>query len=172
MRLLFEMDAKDYASCQTILQRDSARSIILSQGKVAMVYSQKYDYYKFPGGGIEQGEEPEKAMIRETLEETGLIVKPDSIREFGLVHRIQKSDWDENQCFIQDNYYYFCQVEDHILPQNLDAYEAEEGHILHFIDPREAIQKNNQVKMSPYNKVMFEREARVLQMLIDEGLFD
>ena len=55
MRLLFEMDKKDYAGCTHIYVRNSARSIIIVGGKIAMVHSLKYDYYKFPGGGIEQG---------------------------------------------------------------------------------------------------------------------
>ena len=31
-----------------------------------MIHSLKYDYYKFPGGGIEDGESNEEALIRET----------------------------------------------------------------------------------------------------------
>ena len=76
MRLLFEMDKKDYAGCTRTYVRNSARSIIIVGGKIAMVHSLKYDYYKFPSGGIEQGESPVDAMIRETREEAGLVVKP------------------------------------------------------------------------------------------------
>ena len=58
MRLLFEMDKKDYARCTRRFVRDSARSIIIRDGRIAMIHSLKYDYYKFPGGGIEAGEAP------------------------------------------------------------------------------------------------------------------
>ena len=64
MRLLFEMDKKDYAHCTHTFTRNSARSIIIRDGKVAMIHSAKYDYYKFPGGGIENGESPVEVMIR------------------------------------------------------------------------------------------------------------
>ena len=94
MRLLFEMDKKDHAGCTRTYVRNSARSIIIVGGKIAMVHSLKYDYYKFPGGGIEQGESPVDAMIRETREETGLVVKPETVREYGYVHRIQRSNSD------------------------------------------------------------------------------
>ena len=88
MRLLFEMDLKDYGECTHSFRRDSARSIIISNGKIAMIHSKKYDYYKFPGGGIENGEDPFDAMIRETQEEAGLTVIPETVKEYGYVHRI------------------------------------------------------------------------------------
>ena len=47
---------------------------------------------------------------------------------------------------------------------------AEERYRLEFVDPRAAIEKNRRVKGSPYNPLMFEREARVLELLISEGL--
>ena len=172
MRILFEMDRKDYSRCTRTFTRDSARSIIIRNGRVAMVHSMKYDYYKFPGGGIEEGENPVKAMIRETREEAGLVVVPESIKEYGLVHRIQRSGRDHTECFIQDNYYYLCAAEDEPVSQELDNYEAKESYRLEFIDPATAIEKNRSVRKSPYNRMMFEREALVLEMLQAEGLLD
>ena len=168
MRLLFEMDLHDYAECTRSFVRNSSRSIIIRNGKVAMVHSLKYDYYKFPGGGIEAGENPVEAMIRETREEAGLTVILDSVKEYGLVHRIQKSDSDPAECFVQDNYYYLCDALDETVSQDLDSYESGEGYRLEFMDPQSAIQKNRNVKSSPYNGLMFEREARILEMLIAE----
>ena len=170
MRLLFEMDQKDYADCTHQFSRDSARSIVIRNGKIAMIHSQKYHYYKFPGGGIEKGEDPVAAMIRETREEAGLTVIPESVREYGYVHRIQKSDYDAAECFVQDNYYYLCDALEDLSPQNLDDYEAAESYRLVFVDPDTAIHANRSVIESPYNPMMFEREARVLEMLISEGV--
>ncbi len=170
MRLLFEMDKKDYGGCTRTFTRDSARSVIIRDGKIAMIHSLKYDYYKFPGGGIEHGEKPVEAMIRETREEAGLVVIPESVREYGYVHRIQKSDRDNAVCFIQDNYYYLCEAEKDPIPQELDAYEAKEAYRLEFIFPETAIAKNRSVRNSPYNRMMFEREALVLELLQEEGL--
>ena len=172
MRILFEMDRKDYGGCTHTFTRNSARSIIIRNGKTAMVHSLKYDYYKFPGGGIEDGENPVDAMIRETREEAGLVVLPETVKEYGMVHRIQKSDKDDTECFVQDNYYYLCQAEDNPVPQSLDSYEAKESYRLEFIDPATAIAKNRSVGESPYSRLMFEREARVLELLQAEGFLD
>lgn len=171
MRLLFEIDKKDYGKCTHSFVRDSARSIIIKGQKVAMVHSAKFGYYKFPGGGIEDGENPVDAMIRETREESGLVVLPDTVREYGYVHRIQRSGVDETECFIQDNYYYLCKTADKPVSQKLDGYEAEESYTLEYVDPDAAIRKNRHAMLSPFNQVMLEREARVLELLTAEGLF-
>lgn len=170
MRLLFEMDKKDYYECTHSFVRNSARSIIIKGKKVAMVYSVQYGYYKFPGGGIEPGENPVDAMIRETREEAGLVVLPDTVKEYGYVHRIQRSDQDKTECFIQDNYYYLCKTEDEAVPQELDDYEAKESYTLEYVEPDAAIKKNRNVVQSPHDPMMFEREARVLELLTAEGL--
>ena len=47
MRLLFEIDTKDYDPNGKPFVRPSVRGIIIRDGKVAMVHSLKYDYYKF-----------------------------------------------------------------------------------------------------------------------------
>ena len=106
MRTLFELDKQDYGVCTHSFIRNSARSIIVRDGKIAMIHSLKYDYYKFPGGGIEKDEDPVRALIRETREEAGLVIIHETVREYGCVHRIQKSDIDETERFIQDNFYY------------------------------------------------------------------
>ena len=171
MRLLFELDRKDYGQCTRTYVRNSARSIIISSGKIAMVHSLKYDYYKFPGGEIRDGENPADTMIRETKEEAGLKVLPETVQEYGLVHRIQKSTVDETECFIQDNYYYLCKTADTVESQHLDDYEAEEWFTLEYIDPKTAIETNRRADHGPKDPVMLEREARVLEMLIAEGFF-
>ncbi|MDI9885935.1 NUDIX hydrolase [Streptomyces sp. HNM0645] len=53
-------------------------AIIVHGGRVLMVrrrVSEGELMWQFPAGGIEEGESPEEAAVRETLEETGLEVK-------------------------------------------------------------------------------------------------
>ena len=168
MRLLFTLDKGDHAACTHSFARHSARSVIIRRGTVAMVHSRKYDYYKFPGGGIEAGEDPVDAMIREAREEAGLTVVPESVREYGYVHRVQKSGRDETERFIQDNFYYLWEAREELAGQRLDDYEAEEAFTPVFVDPAEAIRKNR-AAAGPWDRLMFEREARVLELLIEEG---
>ena len=170
VRILFEMDKKDYVPNGIVFSRPSARAIIIKDGKIAMVYSKKYNYYKFPGGGIETGEYMEDALIREVLEETGLCVIRDSIQEYGQVHRIQKGT--KEDIFIQDNYYFLCSVKKDIEQQNLDKYEADEGFTLEFLKPQLAIDVNRETILDDFTQIMLEREALVLELLIQEGYFE
>lgn len=172
MRLLFEIDTKDYNANGRAFVRPSARSIIIKDKKVAMVHSIKYDYYKFPGGGIEENETNKDALIRETLEEAGLVVVPESVKEYGYVHRIQKSNHVDVDHFVQDNYYYLCDIEKEIVQQKLDDYESDEQFTLEFVYPDKAIYINRNMEHGPKDRNMLEREAKVLEILIEEGYFD
>jgi 8-oxo-dGTP pyrophosphatase MutT (NUDIX family) len=137
-----------------------------------MVHSLLYDYYKFPGGGIEKDESSIDAVIRETKEEAGLIIIKDSIKEYGYVHRVQKADEPSYSKFIQDNYYYICDVENKILEQQLDDYENFEKFTLELVDPKIAININRNKEHGPKDLDMIEREAKVLELLIKDGYFN
>ena len=171
MRLLFNIDTQDYDINGKAFIRHSSRCIIIKDKKIAMIHSLKYNYYKFPGGGIENNESKEDALIRETLEEAGLKVIPSSIKEFGYVHRIQKDYRPGYDYFIQDNFYFIAEVENEIINQKLDAYEQDEQFTLEFVDPNDAIIINRFFKHGPKSTLMLEREAKVLELLLQEGYF-
>lgn len=168
MRLLFTLDAGDYPPDGPSFVRPSVRAIIRREGRIAMVKSQKFDYYKFPGGGMEPGEEQMETLIRETKEEAGLTVLPESIREYGYVHRVRGNR--DGGRFIQDNYYYLCDTMPERTKQHLDDYEAEEHFTLEFVEPETAIAVNRTHDHGPKDQQMLEREARVLECLTREGL--
>ena len=115
MRLLFEMDAKDYSPSAKRFIRPSVRGIILRGQTIAMVHSLKYDYYKFPGGGIESGESFKEALCREVREESGLLVKKNTIQEYGIVPRRERGK--RGEIFVQDNFYYLCETSEDPWPQ-------------------------------------------------------
>ena len=167
MEILFTLDSKDYDESIEVICRPSARGIIIKDGKVAMIHSTMYDYYKFPGGGIEAGESPVQAMIREVKEESGLTVIPESIRELGNVHR--RSRTPRGGLFSQDNFYFVCSCKESVGKTNLDDYESEEGFTLEFVNPEYAIEKNRSCNYEHKMPLMLKREIGVLLMLIEKG---
>ena len=169
MRLLFNMDKKDYDINGKAYVRPSARCIVIRDGKVAVVHSSKYDYYKFPGGGIEEGETPASAAIREAGEEAGLVIIPETMKEYGMVHRIEKYNKRGCDLLIQENYYYICDA----LPERVEpAYEEneiEEGFTFEFADSDYVIDVNRNRNHGPTDQNMLEREAAVLDFLKSEA---
>ncbi|MEU9218850.1 NUDIX hydrolase [Streptomyces sp. NPDC048376] len=67
-------------------------AIIVDEGRVLMVRRRVGEgdlLWQFPAGAIEEGEAPEDAAVRETAEETGLVVTSD--RQIGYLESHPKS---------------------------------------------------------------------------------
>ncbi len=56
--------------------RIRAGIVLLQDNKVALIERHRagLDYFVFPGGGVDEGESPEQAAIREAMEELGIEV--------------------------------------------------------------------------------------------------
>ena len=167
MKKLFTIDLKDYNPNGKKFYRPSVRGIIFNDdGNIAMIYSQKYHFYKFPGGGIEGNETHLEALAREIKEETGMVLIPSSVKEFGEILKIQNGDKNEDTIHVQQNFYYICEVEDKIGEQELDDYEKDMDFVLKFVPIEEAIAKNAIFKSDDlFNNLIAEREKRVLEIL-------
>lgn len=168
MRELFSIDLKDYPENSSVFRRPSARGIILKGRKICLVYSEVEKYFKFPGGGIHEDEDKKTALIREVKEETGLVVIPETIKDFGRVLRRQKGK-EPDVVFEQENFYYTCEVYDGVSDQNLDDYEKEAGFTLKIVDIDEAIDANSAYSgKDSFHEIMIKRENRVLGIIKDE----
>ncbi len=164
MKLITLFDDKNYKQRSGIV-REAVRAIIVKDGKVALVKSLKENHYKFPGGGIESNESHIDTLIRETKEETGLIIKTDSIKECGFIHEIRKSIFNDD-AFEQKSYYYFAKVADEICEQELSEREKDLKYVLEWVDP--VIAYNVDYKLGQdYNNKFLLRESCILNLIID-----
>src|SRR5882672_2254732 len=79
---------------QTIIQKpESVAGIVFSldRSQVLLILRRDVPVWVLPGGGIDAGESPEDASIREILEETGLSVKVDRlVGHYTPVNRLTK----------------------------------------------------------------------------------
>ena len=168
MENLFTIDLKNYDKNWEHSYRLAVRAIIECGDELAMVYNSKYDWYAFPGGGPEEGENLVDALIREVKEEVGLTVIPESIKEFGgaMLHR--KSYIHDNTIFDQENYYYTCKVLPEVGEQQLEDYEAKEGLTLEFVNPEHALNVNLHNDHFEHNDTAWiDRETRILKMWME-----
>ena len=70
---IFDQDIDPNLPVQTVDYhlRRAARAVLTYEGKLALIHATKDNYYKVPGGGIEDGEAIPQALAREILEEAG-----------------------------------------------------------------------------------------------------
>lgn len=137
------LDLKDYVEDGTVFRRNAVRGII-KHGDEYLAIHGKYGDYKFPGGGMKEGEKLAETLIREVQEETGYRVIANSISDYILVHEKRKGSLDD--LLVMDSWYYFCEIEDMVYERNLDEYEKEYDYQVVWLPLNEIVSKNEAVE--------------------------
>lgn len=167
MPVLAVYDDRNYAPEWERHIRHAVRSVIIRGSKVAMVKSATKGFYQFPGGGIDDGETHEQALIRETMEEVGLSILPHTIRPLGIVQEIRASQFVEQVIFDQTSYYYFADVQDEVHVQVLEDYERDLGYTLEWVEMEQARAVNLKLcRTHRYRSKFVLREAEILGRLL------
>ena len=122
-------------SLENAVTRSGARGVILdNQGRVAVLFMANIEIYKLIGGGIKDGETPEKAFKREALEESGCEIKID--RELGLIREEKSQD-----AFVQDSYVFVAHVAKNTGQLHLTEKERSRGSEVVWLTPEDALAK-------------------------------
>jgi 8-oxo-dGTP diphosphatase len=115
--------------------REAARGIIIDDtGKVGVLKVDKNNYYKLPGGGIDEGEDKEIAFKREAMEELGCEVE--IIGELGLVE-----EWRKIFSLKQTSFCYIGKVVGEKGQPNFTKSELENGFEVDWLEVSEAYEK-------------------------------
>ncbi len=150
--------------------RLAARGIILKGEDVLMLYTQRYDDYTLPGGGIDDGENQVEGLIRELTEETGA-QNIRNVEAFGLYEEYRpwyKGDFNIMQ---MRSYCYTCEIDDELGETRLEDYEVKNGMKAVWINVHEAIKHNlDTIKNSEKKGMSIERETFLLSLIRDELL--
>lgn len=172
MRLLGFNDKKNYNDNDTLINRMSARAIIIKDNKIYVSYQKNNDLYKLPGGGVEDDESILDALIRETKEEVGLIIKEDSIKVYG--HFIDKwaseKENEKNKIWHNTSYYYICDVLDEKLEISPTESEIKAGATVKLMDIDEVIKVNENYIMNHPNELFAKREKIIFELIKEELL--
>ena len=148
-----EMFGKDSVPFNNPKIRYGARGIIeRKDGLIAVFNKEEKNEYKLPGGGIDEGEEPEQAFIRECLEETGCEI--DDINFWWITKELKSLD-----NFQQVSYVFSAKVIKDTGKLNLTEKEKDEGAKLLWLSPEEALEKivkcSTELKESKYDNMYY-----------------
>lgn len=102
MKLLKEIKDKEWPQDQSTLEiREASRAVLFDEnGLIPLLFVPKYNNHNLPGGGINDGEDKIKALVREVLEEVGSKIEVDG--EVGKIIEF-RSKWNLKQisyCYI------------------------------------------------------------------------
>ena len=167
MKKILIMDEKNYDPTLDEIYRVSVRGIIFIDGKLLMI-EDDFGEVKLPGGGIDDGEDDYKALVREVKEETGYDVILDSIKPFGEIEE-KRLSVHEPMIWHQISRLYFCDV--HLEQGECEYTENEKKYgfkqVLYTLE--EALEKNKTMLDKEGKRAWNQREYKTL-LLIKEYL--
>ena len=158
MKLLKEIKYEEFPEDESTLTiREASRAILFDENNlIPVLFDSKYNYYKIPGGGIEEGEDKLKALVRECLEEIGCEIEIE-----GEIGKIVECRSEQN--FKQISYCYYGKIISKGEP-NFTKEDLEQGHEVLWLSLEEAISKIESNKIETYGcSFIQERELSFLR---------
>lgn len=148
-----EKEIKEYTN------REASRAIVTDENNnVALLYVSKVNYYKHPGGGIDDGEDEIEALKRECLEEIGCQI--DVVGEVGMIIEHRKMSQ-----INQISYCYFAKVKGGKGSPQFTKEEIENGFKVLWVSYQEALKlvENNRAKNLEGSSYIVPRDAVLLK---------
>ncbi|WP_028114925.1 NUDIX hydrolase [Ferrimonas kyonanensis] len=145
--------------------RTAVRAIIRQQDEILLLYTERYDDYSLPGGGVDDGEALDIALIREVEEETGAtnIAILGSIGTFEELRPWYKKDYDNMRML---SHCFECSADRQLGPTRLEHYEQANGMRPVWVKLNDAIAHNHRVMASSDKQGMsIARETWLLEYI-------
>ena len=147
--------------------RRASRAILFDEKKlVPILYVSEYNYHKLPGGGIEEGESKEEALIREMMEEVGSEIEIMGEVGMSVEYRTEIN-------LKQTSYCYFGRITNKGEPAYTEA-EIAEGFTLIWLTLEKAIKRLTTDKPENYEGLFIQKRdlafLQKVEKLIEEGV--
>jgi len=124
------IDEKDVLDWQ---YRYAARAVVFDDsGKIGLLHVTKENYFKLPGGGVEENEDIKTALNRECQEELG--VKIEVLKEIGSI-----VEYRTEYKLVQTSYCFLAKVNSIKGEANFTDDEKSSGFVIVWVEPNEAL---------------------------------
>ncbi|KGK41165.1 DNA mismatch repair protein MutT [Nitrincola sp. A-D6] len=170
MKLLKELIHPELATREgRIFRRHAARGIVLREDKILMLFTERYNDFSLPGGGVDQDEDIHIALKRELEEETGardVQVKA----HFGFIEEYRPHWKPEYDLMHMTSHFFVCDVAPELEGVRMESYEIANGMKPVWVTVDEAMNHNRRV-MSSQEKTMgqsIQRETFMLEKISQE----
>ena len=152
---------------KAIFTRLSTRSISLQGNSILLLYTERYEDYSLPGGGLDVGEDKIDGMVRELKEETGA-QNITNIQPFGAYEEYRpwrKADYDIQHMV---SYCYTCDIDHQLGESAMESHEIHNGMKAIWINIYDAIAHNQHTIATSEKKGMsIERETFLLKLIAE-----
>ena len=152
---------------KSIFTRLATRSIAIQGNTILLLYTERYEDYSLPGGGLDSGEDKIEGMMRELSEETGA-QNIRNIKPFGVYEEYRP--WHKPGFDVQHmiSYCYTCDISKELGIPNMELYETKNGMKAKWINIHEAIKHNTETMATSDKKGMsIERETFLLKLIAE-----
>ncbi len=153
---------------QKQFERIATRAIVLKDDKILLLYTQRYDDYTLPGGGVDAGEDLLEGFKRELIEETGAF-NISNIKEFGLYEEYRPWYKDDFDIMKMQSYCFSCEIDAQLGVTNFENYEVKNGMKVLWLPIKDAIKHNEKtIAQSDKKGMSVERELFLLKLIQKE----
>ena len=150
---------------KSVFTRLATRSIAIQGSSILLLYTERYEDYSLPGGGLDAEEDIIAGMKRELSEETGA-KDIRNIKPFGVYEEYRpwhKPDFDVQHMI---SYCYTCDISKDLGESKMEQYETNNGMKAKWMNIHEAIKHNKRTMATSDKKGMsIERETFLLELI-------
>lgn len=149
--------------------RIATRAIVIKNQKILLMFTERYNDYSLPGGGVDSNEALIDGLKRELSEETGAKgihnIQPFGLYEEYRPHKSTKYFTDGSMMHML-SYCYTCDIEDSLGENKLEDYEINNGMHVRWVDIQEAIDHNNEtMKNDAKQGLSIQRETYLMSKI-------
>jgi len=127
-----------------VLFQRAARGVAMQDEQILLLFTERYNDFSFPGGGVDDGEDIITGLVREMEEETGARgVKVG--REFARVDEKRPHWKSEFDVLHMVSHFHFCEINSPLQEVRMESYEIANGMRPLWVSLDEAIQHNRAV---------------------------